>query len=335
MSADAAEDRVPTSISRRNLLSIAGLAGVGVGVAACTDGTEEPSTGSAGASGGTFYWLSHGSPSDQIWALANQGATAAGKDLKVSVRTSFHQNDTASQKEALTSAIAAKPAGIATSIPQPGVLTDVIKQALAAKIPVVTLNSDEPESGRIAYVGADLTQAGATWATFLLDNKLVKSGDKVWLPVEVAGASYQVLETTGIRSVFDRNGIAVEVFQAGADPARSLAAMQDYLTANGDGVRAIIGLGDLVMSNIQKAFAAVGWQAGKIPVVGWGNEKATAEAVKAGYVNAAMWQYPDSQGYLPIILLKMLSQGLAAGYTVSTTALYTAETVASYEKYLK
>src|SRR5690606_26551108 len=168
-------------------------------------------------------------------------------------------------------------------IPQPGVLTDLIQQALSAGIPVVTLNSDEPESGRIAYVGADLTRVGVTWANYLLDNGLVASGDKVWLPVEVAGASYQVLETTGIDSVFEPSGITTEVFQAGNDPAESLSAMQDYLTANGDEISAIIGLGDLVMSNIQQAFDGVGWEAGRVPVVGWGNEKTTADAVKAGY----------------------------------------------------
>lgn len=335
MAADSVDRQLPNPVTRRRVLALAGLAGAGLGVAACADDGPDSASGSDGSAGGTFYWISHGAPSDQIWALANDGATAAGEDLSVSVRTSFHQNDVASQKEAFASAIAARPAGIATSIPQPGVLTDVIQQAMAAGIPVVTLNSDEPETGRVAYVGADLTQAGVTWATYLLDNGLVGSGDKVWLPVEAAGASYQVLETTGINSIFEPNGITAEVFQAGGDPAESLAAMQDYLTANGDGIGAIIGLGDLVMSNIQRAFDAVGWEPGRVPVVGWGNEKATADAVKAGYVNAATWQYPDSQGYLPIVLLRMLSRDLAAGYDIATTALYTADTVADYEKYLK
>lgn len=82
-------------------------------------------------------------------------------------------------------------------------------------------------------------------------------------------------------------------------------------------------MGDLVMSNIQKAFTAAGVAPGSIPVVGWGNTGDTAKAVAAGYVNAATWQYPESQGYLPIALLRMAANRLAIGFDVPTSALYT------------
>jgi simple sugar transport system substrate-binding protein len=57
-------------------------------------------------------------------------------------------------------------------------------------------------------------------------------------------------------------------------------------------------------------------------VVGWGNTKETATAVAEGYVNAAMWQYPDAQGYTPIALLKMAADGVAIGFDVPTMSLY-------------
>nr|WSY49461.1 substrate-binding domain-containing protein [Streptomyces sp. NBC_00886] len=331
------EDSAPRSsrFSRRGLLAAAGAIGAVSAVAACDDSKATADTSASGGSGGVYYWLSHGTPGDPIWVIANNGATQAGKDLKADVRTSFFSNDVAKQKEAFTSAIAAKPAGIATSAPQPKVLDDLIAQATKAGIPVITFNSDTPTSKRLAYVGADLQLAGVTWANYLVDNNLVKAGDKVWLPVEAAGATYQVLETTGIKSVFSKHSITVDVFQAGSDPAQSLSAMQDYLTAHKSSVAAVIGLGDLVMGNIQKAFTAAGIAPGKTPVVGWGNTKDTATAVKAGYVQAALWQYPDSQGYLPIALLKMLKDGLGAGYDIATTALYTKDNVDDYARFLK
>jgi simple sugar transport system substrate-binding protein len=324
-------------ISRRRLL---GVGAAGVGTALLTSACGSASTAATGVSGKssgawqTFYWISHGAPGDQIWVIANKGATRASSDLGVTVRVSFHSNDLASQQEAITSAIAAKATGIATSSPQPNVLESLVGQAKAANIPVVTLNSDDAKSGRVAYVGADLTVAGVTWANYLLSHGLVKSGDKVWLPVEAAGASYQVLETTGIESVFAPKGISVDVFQAGSDPAQSLQNMSDYVTAHGSSIKAVIGLGDLVMTNVPKVFKQAGWSPGKVPVVGWGNELATAQAVQQGYVNAALWQYPDSQGYQPIVLLKMIADGLGAGYDINTINLYDKSTVGDYTRFL-
>jgi simple sugar transport system substrate-binding protein len=59
-----------------------------------------------------------------------------------------------------------------------------------------------------------------------------------------------------------------------------------------------------------------------IPVVGWGNSPQTANAVKEGYVNAATWQYPMSQGYVPIVLLNMAKTDVPIGYDVTTMAMY-------------
>lgn len=323
------------ALTRRSLIGAAGAAGLGLAFAATSSKEAAAASFARDAAKPVFYWISHGAAGDPIWVLAVNGANAAAKDLGVTVRTSFHNNDVASQVEAINGAIAAGAKGIATTSPQPGVLKKLVAKATARGIPVITLNSDDSATARIAYVGADLTAAGKIWANYLLSNKLVKSGDKVWLPVEAAGASYQVLETQGIGSVFRPRGIKFEVFNAGGDPAKSQAAMQDYLTAKGKGIAAMIGLGDQVTSNTPTVFKAVGWKPGRIPVVGWGNTLSTAQAVQKGYINAGLWQYPDSQGYLPIVLLRMLSEGRGAGYDITTLALYDRKNVAKYIKFLR
>jgi simple sugar transport system substrate-binding protein len=324
------------ALTRRTFLGAAGAAGLGLGLAGATDqaAAAAPAARAASSSNQVFYWLSHGSSSDQIWAIANSGAVAAGRDLGVTVHTVFNNNDVARHEEAFTTAIAAKPAGIATSSPQPKVLDKLIAQAQSRGIPVVTFNTDDPASTRTAYVGADLLTAGKLWATYLVATKRLHAGDLVWLPVEVAGATYGVVETQGIASVFKPLGIKYDVVQVGYTPATSISNMQDYLTAHGSNVKGMIGLGDLVTANTEQVFKAVGWQAGHIPVVGWGNELATAQAVQQGYVNAALWQYPDSQGYMPIAILKMLADGLGAGYDIATLKLYDKSTVGNYIKFL-
>ncbi len=283
----------------------------------------------------TFYWISHGGETDQIWIHALNGARAAGEALGVDVKTSFHRSDLASQLEAIKAAIAAKADGIATTSPTPGALKPVIELARSKGIPVVIFNSDDPASGRAAFVGANLYQAGIQWANYLVDKKLVKKGDKVWLPVEVPGAQYQTDETAGIASVFDPLGIKHEVFNASVDPAQSISNMTDYLTAHGSEITAMIGLGDMVMGNVQRVWSSVKWKAGKIPVVGWGNSIEAAQAVKEGFIEAATWQYPDSQGFLPVTMLYMAKKGMAIGYDVTTLAMYDKTNVDKYLELLK
>lgn len=267
-----------------------------------------------------FYLLSHGGASDPFWIDWNAGATAACEQLQVDCRISFSGGDMASQKEAFNSALAANPDGIGTTSAQPGLWTEEVAAAKAAGIPIVFFNTDDPATGRQAYVGADLVQAGVAWANYLVDNGQVKQGDKVFMPVEVPGASYQQLETEGIASVFDPLGISYDVVDAGVDPAGVISKMTDYMLANQP--TAIIALGDLVASSIRRVFDQAGVAPGSVAVVGWGNSKETAESVRDGYVNAAAWQFPSAQGFMPVALLKLAADGEPIGYDVYTFALY-------------
>ncbi|MBN1965105.1 MAG: substrate-binding domain-containing protein, partial [Anaerolineae bacterium] len=218
-----------------------------------------------------FYWISHGDPADPVWTYFLEGATQWAADTGNEVRTSFHSNDVPSHQEAFRAAIAAGAAGIVTSTPDPGTLTELIAEAHAAGIPVIIINTEDATSGRDAYVGGDNVVIGARWAQYLVDHGFVSEGDFVWMPVEVPGATYQVLETEGISSVFDPLGIEYEITDATLDQAEIITRMSDYLLANQANIDAIIGLGDLVTGSIARVFDQVGVMAGDIPVVGWGN----------------------------------------------------------------
>lgn len=272
-----------------------------------------------------FYFISHGDASDPFWAFVITGIEKAKADLGVEVRTSFHAGDAAAQKEAFTAAIAAGANGIATSSPTPGLLTDVVADAKAAGIPVVYYNTDDPDSGRDAYVGADNFLVGVQKAQYLVDNGLVEAGDFVYMPVEVPGATYGVLQTEGVATIFDPMGITYEAVDAQYDPAAASVNMIDYMTANRDKVAAVIALGDLTSGQVQYTFDQVGIAPGEVPVVGWGNSLDSALAVKAGYIQAAMWQYAEAQGYVPIVLLNVAADGGIIGYDVFTMAFYTQE----------
>jgi simple sugar transport system substrate-binding protein len=277
-----------------------------------------------------FYWISHGAPADPVWTYFLQGAEQWGADTGNEVRTSFHSGDVPAHQEAIRAAIAAGATGIVTSTPDPGTLTEVIAEAHAAGIPVIIMNTEDKTSGRDAYVGGDNVAIGRRWAQYLVDNGFVKEGDFVWMPVEVPGATYQVLETEGISSVFDPLGIEYEITEATLDQAEIITRMSDYLLANREKITAIIGLGDLVTGSVKRVFDQVGVAPGDIPVVGWGNSPDTAQEVLDGYVNAAMWQDPQATSYMALSMASMAASGIPPGFDILVGTLYESDKAQIY-----
>ena len=239
--------------------------------------------GFAFAEGGkTYYWISHGGPADPVWTYFLQGAEAWAKETGNTVNTSFHSGDVPSQQEAVRAAIAAGAAGICSTSPDPGSMVDVVKEARAAGIPIVNFNTPDPQANWNAYVGGDLLHVGHAWAQYLVDHGMVKSGDFVWMPVEVPGASYGVEEEKGIKEVFEPLGITWEVTDATLDQAEVINRMTDYVTANRAKIKAMIGLGDMVTGSVKRVWDQAGVKPGEIPVVGWGNSLDTTAEVMSG-----------------------------------------------------
>ena len=311
-------------LKRRNLLSAAAVMPF-----AAIAGTAK-----AAGAGKIYYWISHGGPADPVWTYFLAGANMWAADTGATVKTSFHSGDVPSHQEALRAAIAAKPAGIVTTSPDPGSLVKVVDEARAAGIPIINFNTPDPKANFQAYVGADLGVVGKGWAQYLVDKKLVKDGDFIWMPVEVPGATYGVQEEAGASTVLKPMNITWEVTDATLDQAEVINRMADYLTANRKKIKAIIGLGDLVTGSIKRVFDQVGVKPGEIPVVGWGNSTDTTQEVLNGYVNAGQWQDPQATSYMALSLAAMASNGIPPGFNIITGALYGKDTAAVYDKLL-
>jgi simple sugar transport system substrate-binding protein len=282
----------------------------------------------------TFYWISHGGPADPVWTYFLAGAKQWEADTGQTVKTSFHNGDVPSQQEAIRAAIAAKADAIVTTSPDPGSLVDVVKEAKAAGIPVINFNTPDATVAFDAYVGSDLAVVGKGWAQYLVDKGFVKSGDFVWMPVEVPGASYGVEEEKAIATVFKPLNITWEVTETTLDQAEVISRMSDYLTANRGKIKAIIGLGDLATGSIKRVFDQVGVKKGEIPVVGWGNSLDTTDEVLSGYVNAAQWQDPQATSFLALSLALMATDGIPPGFNIITGTLYEKDKAEIFAKVL-
>ena len=214
----------------------------------------------------TFYWISHGSPADPVWTYFLAGRRAVGRRTPAT-RSTPRSTRATCPRTRKRCAPRSPPAPTASSPPAPirAASSRSSSEANAAGIPIININTPDPTASFDAYVGGDNVVFGAAWAQYLVDKGLVKAGDFVWMPVEVPGATYGVQEEEGIKSVFEPLGITWEVTDATLDQAEIITRMSDYLTANRDKIKAIIGLGDLVTGSIKRVFDQVGVDAGRNP----------------------------------------------------------------------
>ncbi|HKE52162.1 MAG TPA: sugar ABC transporter substrate-binding protein [Actinomycetes bacterium] len=149
----------------KRLIVVAALVTLTLG--ACTsddDNQASQTTSPAGGQGGdiTIAVVTHGSAGDAFWDVVKNGAEAAGRDLGVTVN--YQSNgDPAQQSQLIDAAVSQGVDGIVVSMANPDALEESIKAAVAAGIPVITINSGADRSkefGALAHVGQTETVAG-------------------------------------------------------------------------------------------------------------------------------------------------------------------------------
>jgi ribose transport system substrate-binding protein len=95
------------------------------------------------------------------WQTAGAGFSQAAQQLKVrSQFTGPDSYDPRAQQQAFQQALQKKPTGILISVADPDVMKGEIDKAVAAGIPVITVDSDAPSSKRLFFIGTNNYQAG-------------------------------------------------------------------------------------------------------------------------------------------------------------------------------
>lgn len=144
-------------------IKIAGaIVAAGALLAACSGTGSDEGTDKTAGKDYTYAVVTHGSPGDAFWDRVKSGAEQAGKDYGVKVEYSS-DGDPAKQSQLIDGAVADKVDGIVVSMANPDGIEDSVKKAVAAGIPVITINSGVDrfkEFGAITHVGQTETIAG-------------------------------------------------------------------------------------------------------------------------------------------------------------------------------
>jgi simple sugar transport system substrate-binding protein len=257
--------------------------------------------------------VSHGQANDPFWSVVKNGVAAAGQDMKVQVDYRAPETfDMVAMGQLIDAAVNQKPAGLVVSIPDASALGPSIQKAVAAGIPVISMNSGSDVSkklGALLHVGQDEIEAGRIAGT-----RLKEMGGKVGLCVnqEVGNVSLD-LRCKGFTEGF---GGKVTVLPVTNDPADVRAKVKAAVAADGS-VDTILALGAGTAGEPTVAAVKEAGKTGAIRVATFDMSANFLKSVAGGEAVFAIDQQQYLQGYLPVAFLALHTKyGLMPGGNV-------------------
>jgi simple sugar transport system substrate-binding protein len=296
-------------VSRRlvAVLMVAPLALVG-----CTSssggGSNAKSTKAASGSGGSgtygykFAVVTHGAAGDTFWDVVKKGAEQAGKDEGVSVNYQS-DGDPAKQSQLIDAAVNEKVDGLVVSMANPDALKASIERAVAAGIPVITINSGQDQSkafGAIAHVGQDETIAGEG-----AGEKMKAAGvTNALCVIQEAGNIGLEQRCQGFKQGL--GGKVTNVQVQNSDPAGAQSTIKAKLQSD-KSINGVLTLGPVIGKAAIQALSDAGSTA-KLATFDLNGD--VTKAIADGKMLFAVDQQQYVQGYLPIVMLTLYKSNL-------------------------
>lgn len=240
------------------------------------------------------------------WSQVEQGVKAAGKAL--GVKTQFFvpaKEDINAQLQMLESFIAQGVDGIAIAPSDPTAVIPAIKKALELGIPVITLDTDTPDSGRYVYIGTDNYTAGFIAGETM--KKLLNGKGKVVIGTGSLTAMNSLQRIQGFKDAIKDTEIEVlDILNDEEDGARALSLAESALNAHPD----LDGFFGVFSYNGPSQALAVknAGKVGKVKIVCFDTTPDILQYVKEGVINATMGQKPYMMGYLSVAVLFNMSK---------------------------
>jgi simple sugar transport system substrate-binding protein len=206
----------------------------------------------------------------------------------------------------IDAAVATKPDGLVVSIPDANALSPSLKKAIAAGIPVISINSGSDvakQLGVLVHVGQTEYEAGRGGG-----EKMAAAGGKYALCVnqEVGNAGLDA-RCKGFTDAMTKAGAKVEVLAVDlANPTDSQQRLEAALTAD-PSIDGIMALGPTGAGPALLAIKAAN-KTGKVKLATFDLSTDVLNAIKNGDMLFAIDQQQYLQGYLPIVLLALYNR---------------------------
>lgn len=247
-----------------------------------------------------YVMVTHGEGNDPFWPVVQKGgedaARAIGADFEYIYNPSADMADMASSIQA---AAATSPDGMVISLPDPDALGPAIKAAVAAGVPVITMNSGLESSaslGALMHVGQPEYLAGQSAGA----RAKAEGATKALCMIQEAYNTALVDRCEGYGE-----SVPMEFTDTTSDPATIQTRATAALQSNPE-VDAILSVGPHVCDAVSKALDDLGMT---VHHSCFDLSPAVMDLINSGKVAFTIDQQQRLQGYLPIIVLHLYNNG--------------------------
>lgn len=286
--------------SRRLAVGVVVAAAAAAMLTGCSDDDKSSDSTTAGAaqkSDRKYAVITHGAAGDSFWDVVKKATEQAGKDLDVGV-TYQGSGDPAQQADMINTAVANKVSGIVVSMANPDALADPIRKAVAAGIPVITINSGQSKSkefGALAHVGQDETVAGQG-----AGSKLATAGVKHVLCIKHEATNVGLDQRcNGVKETLGGQVTTLQV------DGKNLSEAQNTIASKLQADKSIDGVLALNPAVAVAAVDAAGKAGSKAQIATFDLNADVIDAIVSGKLLFAVDQQQYLQGYLPIVMLNL------------------------------
>lgn len=241
------------------------------------------------------------------WKSANEGFQKAAADYGVSAEMRGPSKfDPQAEVQEFHTVAARKPAGILVSVTNLDLLRPEIDAAIAAGIPVITMDSDAPASKRLYFIGTNNLEAGRLGGQRVAA-QLNGKGNVVFFTMP--GQPNLDERLKGYKDVFSSYPEIkiIEVFDMKGDSGMAMDKAQQYLARKGrDRIDALICLQSSSGSGVGEALrrAKAEGDPGRL-LVAMDTDDSTLQLIKDGVIDSTIAQKPYT---MALIGLKALDQ---------------------------
>ncbi len=228
------------------------------------------------------------------WQTAAAGFNHAAAQYKVTAKVVGPDGyDAQAELDALQKAVAAKPAGILISVADAAVLQSGINAAIDAGVPVLTVDSDDPGSRRLYFIGTNNLDAGRLGAKPILEKFTTAN----LIVFTIKGQPNTDDRLTGLKNALaEKPGIKiVDVIDVKGDPRVAFDRAQELLAETGpkkiDGFVCLESASGKMVSDALKRANATDRM-----LVAWDVNQDTLDAIKGGSISASIAQKPYTMG---------------------------------------
>jgi simple sugar transport system substrate-binding protein len=248
--------------------------------------------------------VTHGQASDPFWSVVANGVNDAARDMRVEVEYQAPGTfDMVAMSQLIDAAVASEPDGLVVSVPDAAALGPSIEAAIAAGIPVISINSGSDvaaDLGVLAHIGQTEYEAG-----FGGGQRMAAAGvtNALCVNQEVGNAALD-LRCQGFTDALAEAGGTVNVLAVDlSDPTGTQARVSAAL-AEDESINGILALGPTGSTPTLAALEA-DELLGVVQLATFDLSPEVLEAVRDGNMLFAIDQQQYTQGYLAVVYMTL------------------------------